>query len=369
MTAADWSDCSAWQQAVQLGETLVSEGHCRALSFQGFATTATPIVSLGHQNAAQPVNAQTLFLVASLTKPVIATAALLLCQRGAFGLNDRVCDHLPEWNRNERRRLTIRHLLSHTSGLPDQLPNNLEMRGRSANLSEFYEHVIDVPLEFAPGTRAQYQSMGFVVLARLLEHITGESLPILVQQLIFTPLEMHNSYLGLSTQPHPEQLLARVAEVELTPEQQQQAGNWNSSYWQTLGAPWGGMLSTPGDMLKFCTQPFSPRTEVRQLFTPQLWQEACQNQLPSFEGMNERDQQHRAWGLGWRHNWKTHRETFGDFLPAEVVGHWGATGALMWIDRPTARAAVICCSRPTDRSSAHLIRLSNAISTALDRTA
>jgi len=358
-SASSGPHATSWQAAVDFAQSLIDDGHIRDLSFQTLTDKPSELAALTSETNSDRQTSP-LYLVASLTKPVVAAAVLTLVNEGELLLNERVGVRLPEWNRGERRKITLRHLLCHTSGLPDQLPDNIEMRDRHASLDEFYEGAVQTPLEFSPGSRAQYQSMGFVVIQKLVEDVTGQSLPLLIRERIFNPLQMEDTYLG--SEANQRTILDRVCPVELDDDQTANAGNWNSNYWQTLGAPWGGMLSTPTDMLKFCAAFLNDNPVIR----PLIRLEMTTNQLPYFEDMNPRELKHRPWGLGWRFNWKTHRETFGDLLPAQTIGHWGATGSLMWCDLSARRACVICSSRPTQSSRPALIRLSNRLASVMD---
>ncbi len=364
-----WDKSPRWESVIELAESFVARGSFSSLSFQAFSSTDSPAIHLGQTDKEEgcEVDDSTLYLVASLTKPVVATAVLIAVQDGLFSLNERIHHYLPGWNKGEKRSITIRNLLSHTSGLPDQLPDNLEMRNKHATLDQFYQGILDVSLDYTPGTQAAYQSMGFVVLQKLMEKVTGVPLREYIHRKIFKPLGMTNSYLGFVDDESADVILKRVTHVDIPEHLQGNAGDWNSEYWQKLGVPWGGMLSTPRDMIKFCVdslaQDFMGPTSV---ISPALAIEASQNQLRFFESMNSRDQTHRPWGLGWRHNWKTHRETFGDLLSEETIGHWGATGCVMWVDLSLERACVICSTNPSAESRVCLIRLSNAIHVAME---
>ena len=359
-----WSESTSWSKTAELAQQLVAEKEFSAISCQAYSAGTSPVIHAGLQSSEQcnAIDDSSLYLVASLTKPVIASAVLCAVQQGLFGLNERICRYLPEWNRGEKRKITIRHLLCHTSGLPDQLPYNLELRNTGGTLEQFYQGTLMMDLVFPPGTQAAYQSMGFVVLQKLMEQITEMPLRKFVRQEIFEPLGMKNSYLGFAVDDPATEILDRVADVNLPEYLQGNSGDWNSSYWQRLGSPWGGMLSTPGDLIKFCKGMLIKNSVI----TPAIVQEATTNQLPFFESMNARDLIHRPWGLGWRLNWKSHRETFGDLLSENVIGHWGATGCMMWIDLEQDRACVICSTTPTPESTASLIRLSNSIHAATE---
>jgi len=359
-----WEKSPRWNHVIELAESFIACGSFSALSFQAFSTTSSPAIHLGQagKDEGSEIDDSTLYLVASLTKPVVATAVLIAVQDGLFSLNERIHNYLPGWNKGEKRSISIRNLLSHTSGLPDQLPGNLEMRHRHATLNQFYQGILEVSLDYTPGTQAVYQSMGFVVLQKLMEKVTGVPLREYIHQKIFKPLGMTNSYLGFADNEQVDGILERVVDVDIPEYLQGNAGDWNSEYWQKLGAPWGGMLSTPGDLLKFCVDLIvRDFMDPSSTLSPALVSEATQNQLRYFESMNSRDQIYRPWGLGWRHNWKSHRETFGDLLSEETIGHWGATGCLMWVDLSLERACVICSTNPSAESRVCLIRLSNAI--------
>lgn len=136
----------------------------------------------GVRNAetALPVDENTVFEAASLTKPVVAYAALQLVDQGVLALDTPLFEYLPyaDIAHDERAvHITARMVLSHSSGFPNWR--------RDEALS----------IGFDPGTRFQYSGEGFVYLAQVLEHLTGETLQDLVQRLVFEPLSMWNSSL------------------------------------------------------------------------------------------------------------------------------------------------------------------------------
>src|SRR5437870_13764619 len=110
-----------------------------------------------------------MFLLGSISKPINVTAIMTLFDRGKFGLDDRVKKFLPAFTGDGRDEVTIRHLLTHVSGLPDQLAGNNDLRRRHAPLTEFAEQTMRTRLAFAPGTRYQYSSMGILLAARIAE--------------------------------------------------------------------------------------------------------------------------------------------------------------------------------------------------------
>ncbi|MFM7056573.1 MAG: serine hydrolase domain-containing protein [Planctomycetota bacterium] len=127
------------------------------------------------------------YLVASLTKPFAATLAVQLAAEGCFWLNEPVRRFLPAFSRGPLRTITLRHLLTHTSGLPDMLPDNELLRARHAQVPEFAEAVAGVDPEFQPGTGLSYCSMGFAVLDAVIRHVTGQAIRQLFQELLVQP--------------------------------------------------------------------------------------------------------------------------------------------------------------------------------------
>src|SRR5437870_12241074 len=113
-----------------------------------------------------------MFLLGSISKPINVTAIMTLFDRGKFGLDDRVKKFLPDFTGDGRDEVTIRHLLTHVSGLPDQLANNNELRKQHAPLTDFAKHALRARLDFAPGTKYQYSSMGILLATRIAELIT-----------------------------------------------------------------------------------------------------------------------------------------------------------------------------------------------------
>ena len=124
-------------------------------------------------------------------------AVMTLYDRKLFDLDDPVCKFLPEFSGDSRDKITIRHLLTHVSGLPDQLPENAKLRARHAELAEFVQGAIRTPLLFAPGSRYRYSSMGILLASEVAQRISGKSIATLVDETVYKPLEMKNSALGL----------------------------------------------------------------------------------------------------------------------------------------------------------------------------
>ena len=206
--------------------------------------------SHGFSSADMPSGSQ-LFLVASITKSIVASMALKLVGEGRFSLSERVTDWLGELPSVPFRRITIRHLLTHTCGLPDQLPGTAELRASQAGLPEFLVRVGQHGTDFNPGSDCQYSSMGFLLLGEIISRAIGQPLPDVLRTQLFLPCEMKDSWLGI---PADRDDLLQLAVPCILPSWQEDAPDWdwNSPYWRRLGAPWGGLLTTASDLGKFC---------------------------------------------------------------------------------------------------------------------
>ncbi|MGH8957174.1 MAG: serine hydrolase domain-containing protein [Acidimicrobiia bacterium] len=145
----------------------------------------------------RPMTPETIFDLASVTKPLVgATLTLALVDRGILSLDQEITTVLPELAKAQRKGVTFRRILSHTSGLPGWRPLYVWARDRNEILG-----VIDrLGLATDPGTRFEYSDLGFVILGLALERITGRGLEESASDLVFGPLGMSRTgYLPPST--------------------------------------------------------------------------------------------------------------------------------------------------------------------------
>lgn len=334
------------------------------------AAVGTPVAI---RNEPEPV-----YLVASITKPLVALLALQLVEAGQLSLIDRVMDYLPTFGTRGKSGVTLNHLLTHTSGLPDMLPENLELRQAHAPLGEFVARTCEQPLAFFPGRGVQYQSMGFAVLGAILETVSGQPLTHLLHEQLLRPLGLADTRLGNPTEPLPVGAnpvataaaaldRSRIVAVQLPEEQRDGADwNWNSAYWQALGAPWGGLLSTGTDLsclAQALLMIHAGRWDHEQgtVCSAETLRLASSNRLEPFRELPEVERRTRPWGYGWRLNWPGHSATFSDLLAPEVFGHWGATGCLLWIDPRREVFGLLLTDRPHDPDQSGHVRLSNLL--------
>ena len=310
-----------------------------------------------------PAVPDTIFLIASLTKPFTSTAAMMLIERGLIRLDDPVCSIVPEFgDGGPRDRVLVRHLLTHTSGLPDQLPENTELRSHHATLDEFLLKIYRTPLLFEPGTSFSYQSCGMAMLMDVVQRVTGTPLAEFMLREIFEPLRMTDSSLGVNWSKSE-----RVSQVNLSAGSFQYGGsdasdwNWNSWYLWSLAYPWGGMFSTQADLLRFLNA-FLDRGTLggRRVVSPQTAQAMTNNQVVKLLQIPKDVAYKNPWGFGWQLK-APFNSVFGDLNSSRTFGHWGATGTLYWADPETSLACVVLTNQPFEASGAILGRFSNAV--------
>ena len=208
-----------------------------------------------------PIRTDSIFEVASVTKPFTVLAVLQLIERlggsdgkGSFTLETPVCQILPafggpptavpagedehhaQW-RQRRDGVTLRHLMTHTSGLGDGIPVD---RSTQPSLGEHLAAIYtSAALQFEPGSDICYSSQAIMLLAAVVEAVSGLPLPVYLRENVFLPLGMTDTTLGIAAERQP------AREVTMHFESVAENRHWdhNSTYWRSLGAPWGGLLT------------------------------------------------------------------------------------------------------------------------------
>jgi CubicO group peptidase (beta-lactamase class C family) len=281
-----------------------------------------------------------MFLLGSISKPINVTAVMTLFDQGKFRLDDRVKKFLPDFTGDGRDGVTIRHLLTHTSGLPDQLANNNELRKRHAPLTEFVAQTTRTRLDFAPGARYQYSSMGILLAARIAELISGSDILTLVDRNVFQPLGMKHSAQGLGRFKLDEMVTCQTegaAPESGAGDPQAREWDWNSPYWRKLGAPWGGTHASAPDVATFLGEFLGARGKVVKPETARL---AIRNHNP--EGFTPR-------GLGFG----VGKGSGSPGCSERTFGHTGSTGTLCWADPESGTICVVLTSLPGRAAKPH----------------
>lgn len=326
-------------EAARLIQTRIDSGEVAAAVLHVNSNGAVYERAFGKARSPEAV-----FLIASITKPMTVTAVMMMADQAQLRLMDPVQKYIPEFRGEGRDAVRIRHLLTHTSGLPDMLPENEELRKKHAPLREFVERTCRTPLLFRPGTEVRYQSMGILLAAEVVSRISGQPFPEFLRTKVYEPLGMRLTSLGLGGRAISETMLSEVP--------QRSEWDWNSAYWRNLGAPWGGAHSTVHDISRFLQYFADPRSGVLKQET------AAAMTVNQNAGLN------RPWGYGWMAG----PVGLGKGCSQTSFGHSGSTGTLCWFDRQKKTSFVLLTTRPADVSGAMLIRpVSDLISEAADQ--
>jgi uncharacterized protein YbbC (DUF1343 family)/CubicO group peptidase (beta-lactamase class C family) len=305
-----------------------------------------------------PMTRDTIFDIASLTKPFGTTLAVMaLVERGAVKLDAPLARYLKEFRGHEFDGVTIRRLLTHSAGLPAVPPDRLVLHGFPSAAAALAK----LKLDYAPGTAFQYSDTGFILLAEVVRRVSGERLDRLLDRLVFRPLRLADTSFHPSAAQH-----ARVAPTEFYNGHLLQ-GDVHDPRARALGGVAGhaGIFSTAADLARICRMLLDGGAlDGRRIFKPATVQLMWTR---SMEGRGTR-------ALGWDMT-SGFATIAAPFFPSGSVGHTGFTGTMVWID-PSSRAYVILLTNrvhPNGGSSAAIrdlrVRVAAAAAASLFRPA
>ncbi len=272
------------------------------------------------------------FLIASITKPMTASALLWLADRNKVSLDHPASRYLPEFKGEGRDKILLRHLLTHTSGLPDMLPANTALRQRHAPLTEYVKLSLTTPLLFPVDTKYSYSSTGILLAAEIARRVDGRPIDKILAEEIYRPLRMSHTALGLGPWTLKDLVPSQTeyAPADLGSTADSKSWDWNSQYWRSLGSPWGGAHSTASDIATFLDTFLNPKPGG-PLTVPTL-QKMITNHNPA--GL-------MPYGLGWSLGKRLNKS-----LSENTFGHGGSVGTLCWADPARKRLFVLLTSLP-----------------------
>jgi uncharacterized protein YbbC (DUF1343 family)/CubicO group peptidase (beta-lactamase class C family) len=265
----------------------------------------------------------TVFDCASLTKVLATTTALMqLWEQGKFRMSDPVAKYLPEFGQNGKQEITIRQLLVHYSGLPEDLGLGKKWEGKDTA----YRMAFEVAPERAAGSAFVYSDINFVVLGALVERLSGESLEAFAAKHVFGPLGMKETrFLP------PRSWESRIAPTEEDENHRLLRGVVHDPTARRMGGVAGhaGVFSTVDDLALFAQALLDGG---RGVLTPATIAKMTSPQQP-VNGTAVR-------GFGWDIDspFSTNR---GELLPVGGYGHTGFTGTSLWIDPATKTYIVL----------------------------
>src|SRR5205807_1294370 len=301
----------------------------------------------------RPATLETIYDLASLTKPLVTG---LLCAQlvelGELTLDSSVANYLLEFDRPDKNRITIRELLTHTSGLPAWRPLYLLAVEKESALASIANEALDA----RPGEKVIYSDLGFIVLGFLLERLMGRRLDELAFNRIMKPLELQHTFFnpaaatrtGVAACETGNAYERDMCEKSFSIESIASYSGWRKEIvWGNvhdgnahfLGGMAGhaGLFSTAHETLRLANQFITGQSQLLSSETCQLFQ---QNMT---EGLNEA--RSFAWQLA-----ATKDSTAGPSLPPDAFGHTGFTGSSCWIDAVRARVFILLTNRTHGRA-------------------
>jgi beta-N-acetylhexosaminidase len=279
----------------------------------------------------------TLWDLASLTKVVALTSAMMqLVEGGKVDLDAPVQRYLPSWQGPNKDRVTIRHLLTHSSGLPAWRPIYKEADSPAAALALVYE----TPLDTLPGVRMAYSDLGAILMGEIVRAVSGERIDNWFARHVAKPL-------GLSETMYlpPQSLLTRIAPTEVDPWRQRHLrGEVHDENAYALGgvSANAGLFSSGHDLSRFARMYLNGGTlDGARIFSPETIRLFTTVQDPTFSN--------RA--LGWET--PTGENSAGHIMKRPAFGHTGFTGTSIWID-PSRDAFIVLLTNRVNPTRANL---------------
>ncbi len=329
---------------------------------------------VGEAGTGVAVTGETLFPLASVTKPIAAATVMSLVDDGAVGLDEPVGRLVPEFRAGPqagaegvdpelerlRSQISARQLLCHVSGLPEDLGPRESRYLDQVDIDVVIDQMCRVPLESAPGSGLRYSNAGFGVLARLAERVSGKPFWTLAAERIFAP----SGFLSIVADPGGSDL-ARVAHLADTSHVGTDLETYNSAYWRGLALPWGGLFGTPRDAALFAAaflpagEPILSGAAIAAMTTDQT------DGVPGGVESAKIAWNPGRWGLGWEVKGEKRRHWTGELTSSRTFCHFGHAGTLLWGDPERDLALAVFANRTVTHMWAFILsrwaRLSNAV--------
>jgi CubicO group peptidase (beta-lactamase class C family) len=207
------------------------------------------------------------FQIGSITKQFTATAIMQLQEKGLLSLDDPITKHLPDYPKETGDSITIHHLLSHTSGIPNytNMPGVMDNKALKISVEDLMATFKDEPLDFEPGEKYQYSNSNYIVLGAIIEKLSGKAYEDYIQENIFEPLGMDNS--GYD---HRDRIMKNRAAGY----SQDEKGELVNAEFVHMSTPYaaGALYSTVGDMFiwdqALYTDKLLKKSSLDKMFTP-----------------------------------------------------------------------------------------------------
>lgn len=303
-----------------------------------------------------PMRFNTIFDIASLTKVVATTPAIMqLVEQGKMDLDAPVSKYWPEFAKHGKSTITIRELLTHTSGLPAEIPITKKINSANA-----LAQITQLKLAHPVGKKFFYSDVNFIVLAHLIEIISNKSLDQYAQQHIFNPLKMNDTYFSPSNK-----LRDRIAPTEMI-EKKLRWGEVHDPIAHSLGGISGNAgLFSDANNLGIYAQSLLDGGQLHHDTSKSASHFLGPLSISKMTTVQTPEAILEARGLGW--DIDSAYSNRGILFPMQSFGHTGWTGTSMWIDPVTQTWIVILTSRahPAPAKSNQLVQDRRTIATII----
>ena len=293
--------------------------------------------------AREAMTEDTIFDAASLTKVVATTpAVMLLVERGKIKLDAAVTNYLPEFGGGEKDFVTVRELLTHTSGLLPDIETKTDWQGQATAVKK----ACATKLQSMPGTVFKYSDVNFFLLGEIVQRVSGTPLEVFVRREIFAPLKMRDT--GFLP---PRNKLPRIAPTEVV-NGVPYRGIVHDPTARHMGGVAGhaGLFFTAGDLARYARMLLNEgELDGVRILRPETVRRMTSVQTPPEISAKR--------GLGWDID-SSFSGPRGDIFPVGSYGHTGWTGGSLWID-PGSKTFVIFLSNrnhPTEAGSVIALR-------------
>jgi len=323
-----WGDCqqveflNAWSIIDSAIENRIFPGAQVAVVHKGKLITSKGFGRHTYDSSSPPVNQESIYDIASLTKVLSATPiAMKLIAQKKLSLEHTVQQFYPQFTGNGKEDIIIRHLLTHSSGLPAYYQFFLD--DQISTKDDMLDYILNVKLNSDPGSHYEYSDLGFILLTSIIEKVANKSIDRLANSYVFTPLGMHHTRYN-----PPQQWKKKVVPTEVDSIYRNRLihGEVHDENTHLIGGVSGhaGLFSTAKDIARYA-----------QMFVDQgIWKgkRILKNtHIKEFTKVQHIPMDSDL-ALGWDTPSQSGKSIAGDYFTPGSFGHLGFTGTSLWID-------------------------------------
>jgi CubicO group peptidase (beta-lactamase class C family) len=308
----------------------------------------------GEARPGSPVTPETLFGLASVSKPLTAAAVIATIERGDLELDAPLSVYVPEFGsvgvafeadalpqlEVHRERVTIRHLLCHVSGLPENIGARRLRMSDKPDLDHILDVMTSLPLLSVPGEQLRYSNAGYGLLALAVERVSEGSFFDVLKQDVIEAFRLDDVVFKPSADER-----ARIAHTADAAGKDTDSESYNSQYWQQLAIPWGGYFGSAVAMVTFASTFLPGHERGLRLESMRRMRKDQTGRVPGGVETAGVRWNRGAWGFGWEVKADKSRHWTGTRTSEETFCHWGQSGTLVWADPQRELAFAVFANR------------------------